>query len=462
MKVFVRTVGCQMNQLDSELVSDQLHAAGHEIVDNDDIADVVLLNTCSVRAQAENKIYSYLGREEVRQQETGPRVIAVMGCLAQRRQDDLRKRYSCIDIICGPGQLHRLPELIAQAAKGKRRTACDPDRKQGREAFTSNPHIDELDHSRRPQAQNDTAQAYVRVMRGCDNFCTYCIVPFVRGPEISRKPDAILQEVQSLVNVGRSEITLLGQTVNSYHYAQGATSVRFSDLLQQIASIEGIRRLRFVTSYPTDFGNDILEVMRDYPNICRYIHCPAQSGADRMLKAMNRKYTRAQYDDFIDRTREYLPDVALAGDFIVGFPGETEEDHIASGDLIRRSGYKNSFVFKYSPRPGTIAARTLKDDIPADVKRRRNNELLAIQAEVSLQHHQRLVGKTLEVLVEGPSPRHDKQPTEPADPTHIQLIGRTGGDHITAFYGPADLAGQYARVRITDTATLTLLGEVVK
>jgi len=458
MNVYLETFGCQMNRLDSELIAGRLLAAGYEMTDDAAAADVLLINTCSVRAQAENKVYSRLGREAVRK---GGRIVGVLGCMAQRRGGSLLKRYPFVKIICGPGQLHSLGEMIRRASEGEATVACDPDRGAGREAFESNTSIDSLDHDRDVQV-GSPAQAYVRVMRGCDKFCTYCIVPFVRGPEISRSPETILDEVRRLAGAGRSEITLLGQTVNSYRHRTGETHLNFSDLLERISAVPGVRRLRFVTSYPTDFGNDILHAMRDLPNICRYIHCPPQSGSDRILKAMNRKYTRAQYDDFIDRARKILPDVAIAGDFIVGFPGEQEADHQASADLIRRSGFKNSFVFKYSARPGTIGARRLKDDVPFAVKRRRNNELLSVQAEVSLAHFRDMIGQAVELLVEGPSPLADKPVNVTDDPDCVQMLGRTRGDHITVFQGPRKFTGQYVNVQVTDATALTLFAELVK
>ena len=322
-------------------------------------------------------------------------------------------------------------------------------------------NIDALDLARDPFETPSADQAYVRVMRGCDKFCTYCIVPFVRGPEVSRNPAAICEEVNRLVEAGRSEITLLGQTVNCYRWQQGDKTVRFSDLLERLSATDGLRRLRFVTSNPIDFGDDILEAMRDLSNICEYIHCPAQSGSDAVLKRMNRKYSRAQYDELIDRAREIVPGVVLAGDFIVGFPGETEADHQTSADLIRRSGYKNSFIFKYSPRPGTPAAEKFKDDVPQEVKRRRNNELLAVQEQISLAHHQGYVGKTAEVLVEGPSRRANKQLTPQASQS-LQLVGRTRWGHIVVFDGPVELAGQYVQVELLDASSLTLFGKKAK
>ncbi|MDP6637111.1 MAG: tRNA (N6-isopentenyl adenosine(37)-C2)-methylthiotransferase MiaB [Phycisphaerae bacterium] len=458
MKVYIETLGCQMNRLDSELVTGQLLGAGYEIVEDLDTADVFLINTCSVRQQAENKVYSRLGREAGSDRR---RIVGVLGCMAQRRGSGLLKRYPFVDIICGPGQLHALGEMIRRAADGEQTVACDPDRKDGRAAFEGNSSIDSLDHDR-DTAVGSPAQAYVRVMRGCDKFCTYCIVPFVRGPEISRSPDAIYEEVKQLANAGRSEITLLGQTVNSYRYSAGDRAVGFSDLLERLSGVPGVRRLRFVTSYPTDFGDDILHAMRDLPNVCRYIHCPPQSGSDRILKTMNRKYTRTQYDSFIDRAYEIMPDVTIAGDFIVGFPSEEEVDHEASADLIRRSRFKNSFIFKYSARAGTVGAKTLEDNVPFEVKRRRNRELLAVQAEVSLEHFQSFVGREVELLVEGPSPLADKPINVSDDPNRLQMLGRTSGDHITVFQGPVSLAGQYVTARITDATAFTLFAELVE
>ena len=491
MKIYLETMGCQMNRLDSELVISRLRAAGHEMTDDRRSADVVLFNTCSVRRHAEQKVYSRLGAEGQRKAHNRRLIVGVLGCMAQREGEQLLRDYPQVDIVCSPGQLARLAELVEHVAGGGGAVlAMDPDRRTQRskdaekslaaelaprsagerpaaaelasrsagERPAAAEEFDALDLSRDPSQSPSFSQAFVRVARGCDKFCTYCIVPFVRGPEVSRAPQRIVDEVRRLVEAGRSEITLLGQTVNSYRWSDGGRSVNFADLLGRLAAVGGLRRLRFVTSHPLDFGDDILQAMRDLPNVCPYIHCPAQSGSDAVLRRMNRKYTRAQYDDLVDRARTIVPDVVLAGDFIVGFPGESEEDHAASAQLIRRSGYKNSFIFKYSPRPGTAAAR-MHDDVPAEVKRRRNNELLDVQAEVGLAHHRSYIGRTVEVLVEGPSPRAAKQPT-PAPPGQTQMLGRTRGDHIVVFDGPPALAGQYISVRIVDASALTLMGIV--
>ena len=457
MKVYLETMGCQMNRLDSELVTAQLRAAGHEMVGDPRLADAILYNTCSVRRHAEDKVHSRLGADGRRKSARRRLIVGVLGCMAQREGEALRRRHPAVDILCGPGQLRRLPEMLAAAASdGRAGIALDPDRASAARSPVP-ADLDALDQARDPRAAPTPGQAFVRIMRGCDRFCAYCVVPYVRGPQISRRPDRIAEEVRRLVEAGKTQITLLGQTVNSYAWPDGARTVRFSDLLGRLSGIEGLRRLRFVTSYPKDFGDDILRAMRDLPNVCEYIHCPAQSGSDAVLRRMNRRYTRAEYDGLVDRARAIVPGVVLAGDFIVGFPGETEGHHAASADLIRRSGYKNSFIFKYSPRPGTRAARHLPDDVPMAVKKRRNRELLAVQAEVGLAHHRAYIGRRVEVLVEGPSPRADKQATPPTADS-AQLVGRTRGDHIVVFDGPRSLAGQYVAVTVTDATALTLLG----
>ncbi len=457
MRVYLETMGCQMNRLDSELLMGLLTRAGHEMTDDRKRADAVLYNTCSVRRHAEDKVHSRIGADAQRKRNHRPRlVLGVLGCMAQRLGEGLRSKYPELDIVCGPSRLAELPELLADAAEGRGGVRVAPDRPECPERPAPE-EIDALEAHRDLPAGQGGAQAFVRVMVGCDNFCTYCIVPYVRGPEVSRRPDRIVEEVRRLAEAGRSEITLLGQAVNRYEWRGGEASVRFSDLLERVSAVGGVRRLRFVTSHPKQFGDDVLAAMRDLPSVCPYMHCPAQSGSDAVLRRMNRGYTRAEYDDLVDRARATVPDLALAGDFIVGFPGETEADHEASTELIRRSGYKNSFVFKYSPRPGTTGARNLPDNVPDEIKRRRNHELLAVQAEVGRAHHEALIGRTMEVLVEGPSRRADRQPT-PAGPGRTQLTGRTRGDHIVVFDGPESLAGRYVPARITGATSLTLFG----
>ncbi len=469
MKVYIETLGCQMNRLDSELLVTLLQNRSHEIITARKSADVILYNTCSIRQHAEDKIYSRLGMDAKRKADGKEIIVGVLGCMVQREGVDLARRYSAVDILCSPGQLHKLPDMIDQAtAADGLVTSFDPSRTQKHSHETKEQiardaeAMDVVDASRDPEVMCETSQGFVRIMRGCDNFCTYCIVPFVRGPERSRRPEAITAEVRKLVDSGRSEITLIGQTVNSYKHKNGEATTRFSELLAMLAPIEGLRRLRFVTSHPVDFTADILQVMRDFSNICPYIHVPAQSGSGKILKAMNRGYTLQQYDDLITAARETIPNVVIVSDFIVGFPGETEQDHEASKDLIRRSEFKNSFIFKYSPRPGTISAKKLDDDVPEEVKKRRNNELLTVQKEVALKHHQQYVGQTVEVLVTGLSKRSRKQAPSSGPDGTVQLMGRTTGDHIVIFDAPAALTGKYVNVEITDANDLNLFGELCK
>ncbi len=462
MRVFLETMGCQMNKLDSELVLGQLRAAGHEVVGRADEADVVLYNTCSVRAHAEAKVLSRLGEQTKRKRRTGrPRVIGVLGCMAQRLGASLTERHAGVDIVCGPSEIDRVVELIDQAvADGAPRVAVAPPRpRRSRQADAEANRRLEAFALSRPDPPGG-AQAFVRVQRGCDNFCTYCIVPYVRGSEQSRDPDKILEEVRRLADRGIREVTLLGQTVSHYRYSDGGRTTTLADLLERIDPIGGIERVRFVTSYPGRFDRRILEAMRDLPTVCEYLHVPAQSGSDRILRAMNRRYTRAAYLDLIDAARDLVPGVAIAGDFIVGFPGETDEDFDASVSLIERVGYKNSFIFKYSGRAGTAAAAKLPDDVPAAVKKRRNALLLDVQNAVSLAHHEARVGTVQQILVEGPSPRAARQPVAPP-PGEVQLLGRTRGDHIVAFNGPPACTGRLVEVRITAATALAMRGERV-
>jgi tRNA-2-methylthio-N6-dimethylallyladenosine synthase len=423
-------------------------------------ADAVLYNTCSVRRHAEEKVFSRLGEQCKRKRRGGGRpIVGVLGCMAQRLAGELAQKFPGVDIICGPSEIDRLGELLEGALAEQRQLAIAPPRPQRPRELDDQARrrLEAFDISR-PVASAGGAQAFVRAQRGCDNFCTYCVVPYVRGSEQSRDPAAVCQEVRRLVDGGVKEITLLGQAVNQYAWRDGGRQVGLADLLAMLDPIAGIERIRFVTNYPGHFDRAILQVWAALPKVCEYLHVPAQSGSDRVLRAMNRRYTIAEYLDLLAAARQMVPNLSIAGDFIVGFPGETEEDFQASCDLVRRAGYKNSFIFRYSPREGTVAARTLADDVPAAEKARRNAELLAVQNEVSRVHHQRLVGSVQQVLVEGPSVRAHKQPRS-APPGTVQLTGRTRGDHIVAFDGAPSLAGQFVNVRVTGATALALTGE---
>ena len=446
-----------MNKLDSELVANELISQGFELCQDGDQADVVIFNTCSVRQHAENRVLTCLGRLGEHKARHPGLVTVLIGCMAQRQGQELLERFADLDIVCGPGELHQLCGLIDKARDGAGRQLAITDRLRARRSIP--PELEDMDTRHRLSSTTTPAQAYVRVMRGCNKFCSYCVVPSVRGPEISRPPENILAEAESLVAAGCIEITLLGQTVNSYRYCADGRQTNFAELLRMVGPTPGLKRLRFVTSYPSDFSEDILQAMADVPTICPYLHLPAQSGSDRILAAMKRSYAAAEYLALIERGRAIVPDLSVAGDFIVGFPGETEDDFRDTVQLLKAARYKNSFIFKYSPRPGTAAARRLQDNVPTDVKRRRNNELLAIQDEISLDLHRAFIGRTVEILVEGPSKTARKERSDRPN----QLIGRTRGDHIVVFDAPGQaeqLTGTLVDVVISDASALTLFGEL--
>jgi tRNA-2-methylthio-N6-dimethylallyladenosine synthase len=456
-RFYIETVGCQMNVLDSELVAAALLAAGYEPVDSPRQADTILFNTCSVRQHAEDKIYSALGRlKDVKQLGPG-KVIGVLGCMAQKDQEQIFKRAPHVDLVVGPGQLAQLPALLERIAAGHGpQIEVSLDRKAGKRSEIQESFA-RFDPQRAAAARPSRCQAMVRIMLGCDKFCTYCIVPGVRGPEQSRPAEEIEAEVRQLVDQGCLEVTLLGQTVNSYKTVSGGQTVRLSDLLARLDAIAGLRRLKFVTNYPRHMTVDLLEAVRDLKSVSPYLHVPAQSGSDRVLARMKRGYTAGQYRQMHDEIRRVVPHAAVTSDFIVGFCGETEDDFQATMRLVQDLRFKNSFIFKYSARPGTKAAELLADDVPEEVKRRRNNELLAIQNAISHEDSLPLIGQTLEILVEGPSKTSLKRAEE--GPV-VQLTGRDSCDRIVVFDGPRELVGAIVPVEITEANPFTLFGRV--
>lgn len=523
-KVYLETFGCQMNVLDSQLVTDQLRHLGYRFTQEWREADVVLYNTCSVREHAEQKVWSRIGEVGVHKRDPDAGradvILGVIGCMAERDGEEMLRRHPQIDLLCGPGELDKVPLLIHNAMatrlddRGGHAAAHvalqgnTHRRSATRDAATQQgDDLELLDLSRSFASASDSEggnrSAYVRITRGCNKFCTYCVVPRTRGREVHRPPDHIVDEVRRLAAAGVVEVTLLGQTVNHYHFDAGqavtvrgvtqpqvgsiispnrgtggpsptfnATTTSFADLLRRIHDeVPDLPRLRFVTSFPRDFGDDILAAIADCPRICRYLHLPVQSGSDRMLRAMNRGYTIAEYMDLIDRVRDYLPDAELATDIICGFPGETEADHRATADLIERCRFKNAFIFKYSPRPGTAAHDRLADDIPDEIKKRRNNDLLAIQNRVSATLLAGYVNRRVSVFVEGVSAKTRKQRNAAANTQGpavtlgwerpeetTQLTGRTGGDLIVCFDGDESLVGRIVDIDITAAAPLALLG----
>lgn len=463
-KLYIETVGCQMNVLDSELVVGSLRRQGYVLTHEPTDADVILFNTCSVRQHAEDKIYSALGRLRDHKRRHPSTVVGVLGCMAQKDQELIRRRAPHVDVVCGTGQLARLPALIAAVQEtGERQTALSLDR-----AEAARPEVEasfeSYDPLRDPSMRPNPFQAYVRIQIGCDKFCTYCIVPSVRGPEQGRPPQHIAAEVRQLAAEGCKEVTLLGQTVNSYEYVHGdGRRERLADLLSRIHDTPGVERVKFITNFPKDMSDDLLDAVHTLPKVCPYLHVPAQSGCNEVLKRMKRLYTVEYYRDMLARCRERVPGVAVSSDFIVGFCGETEASFERTCDLVRTAGFKNSFIFKYSPRPGTKGHELYADDVAEETKKRRNNDLLAIQNAVSLDDHRRKVGATVEVLVEGPSKTMLKstggrEPT--ADSGPVQLTGRTMTDHIVVFEGHLRLTGQTVRVTVEEATAFTLFGRV--
>src|SRR5262245_40611713 len=457
--LFIETVGCQMNVLDSEMVVADLKKRGYELACDLPSADVILFNTCSVREQAENKTYSALGRLRSFKKQHPEKIIGVMGCMAQKDQQLVFSRAPYVDLVVGPGQLARIPDLIDQIAAGKgQQMAVSLGRREGPLESIKRSH-ETFDPLRDPAMRPTPFQAYLRIQIGCDKFCTYCIVPMTRGPEQGRRPDQILAEARVLADQGCKEITLIGQTVNSYKFISGGRTTRLSDLLCALHEIEGIQRLKFVTNYPKDMTDDLLQAVRDLPKCSPYLHVPAQSGSNDVLARMKRGYTVEDYREMYGRIRDYLPDAAVTSDFIVGFCGETDDDFQKTYDLVAECRFKNSFIFKYSERPGTKGAELYADDIPFEVKNCRNNELLELQNRISEQDSQRFLGERVQVLVEGASDRAKSRGEDAGD--LVQLTGRTPCDRIVVFDGNRRLIGQLIDVAIYDVSPHTLFGAVV-
>ena len=457
-RLYIETVGCQMNMLDSEMVVAKLRGEGFEVTDSTESADTILFNTCSVREQAENKIYSALGRLRDLKQQFPEKILGVLGCMAQKDQELIFERAPFVDLIVGPGQLHQVPQLIEKARlHGGKHMAVSLGRTDGKVEQIRRSH-ETFDPLRDPTMRSTPFQAFLRIQIGCDKFCTYCVVPMTRGPEQGRPPDQILAEARLLADQGCKEITLLGQTVNSYKYRHGDRVTRLSNLLQELHEIEGIRRIKFVTNYPKDMTAGLLETVRDLAKVSPYLHVPAQSGSDDVLKRMKRGYTVGDYREMMQRISEHLPGAAVASDFIVGFCGETDDEFQQTVDLVKECRFKNSFIFKYSQRAGTKASTHMPDDVPYPVKQQRNNELLAVQNQISLEDNQPFVGTPVEVLVEGPSKKSVKAHEQGEI---VQLTGRTHCDRIVVFKGNMRLVGQIIPIGIYEATAFTLLGTVV-
>jgi tRNA-2-methylthio-N6-dimethylallyladenosine synthase len=436
-KVFIKTFGCQMNEYDSDKMADVLHAAqGYEPTTDVEQADLILFNTCSVREKAQEKVFSDLGR--VKHLKAKGVLIGVGGCVASQEGAAIIARAPYVDVVFGPQTLHRLPELLNQRTQQQRP-----------QVDISFPEIEKFDHL--PPARVDGASAFVSIMEGCSKYCSYCVVPYTRGEEVSRPFDDVLAEVAGLADQGVKEVTLLGQNVNAYRGAMGDTAeiADFALLLEYVAEIPGIERIRYTTSHPNEFTQRLVDVYAKLPKLVNHLHLPVQHGSDRILMAMKRGYTAMEYKSTIRKLRAVRPDINLSSDFIVGFPGETEDDFAKMMKLIDDVGFDNSFSFIFSPRPGTPAA-ALHDDTPQDVKLKRLQHLQGVIEDNAKRISASLVGKVQRILVEGPS---RKDPAE--------LMGRTECNRIANFKGQARLVGQMVDVTITEAYPHSLRAEVV-
>lgn len=438
-KLYIETYGCQMNVADSEVVAAVMKMAGYDLCEREEEADAVFLNTCSVRENAENKIYHRLEMLHAERKKGRALILGVLGCMAQRVKEELIDQHHA-NLVCGPDSYLRLPELIAQCELGH--PAVDT------QLSTSETYRDIVPL----RMSANRVSGFVSIMRGCNNFCHYCIVPYTRGRERSRDVESILREVRDLSERGFKEVTLLGQNVNSYGLSPAGKlvegAVSFAQLLRMVAREVPHMRVRFTTSNPEDMSEDILHAIAEEPNLCHHIHFPAQSGSDKILRLMNRKYTREQYLDKVAAIRRIIPDCAISTDIFVGYHDETEEDHRQTLSLVREVGFDSAFMFKYSERPGTYAAKHLPDNVPEETKIARLNGLIQLQTEVSAAQNRKDEGKTFQVLVEGYSKR-----------SHDQLCGRTAQNKMVVFDKGNHHVGDLVEVRVTHSTSATLFGE---
>lgn len=440
-KLYIETYGCQMNAADSEVVASIMKSAGYETCGSADEADAVFLNTCSVRANAERKIHSRLDALDAMRRGRRKRLlIGVLGCMAQRTGEDLAENHHA-DLVAGPDSYLMLPRLAVEAESGRKAVSVGL---SDTETYASVAPA---------RACGGRVSGFVSITRGCDNFCHYCIVPYVRGRERSRPPESVLAEVRDLAEKGFKEVTLLGQNVNSYRYASPgrgpAGETAFPELLRMVARAAPGMRVRFMTSHPKDMSDATLRVMDEEPNVCRHVHLPVQSGSDRMLRLMNRGYTREWYLGRVEALRRIVPGCGLSTDIFAGYCSETEEDHRLSLSLMEECGFDSAFMFRYSERPGTYAARHFKDDVPEEVKIRRLNELIALQSRLSSESNGRCVGRTFEVLVEGVSKRDSGR-----------LYGRTEQNKVAVFGRKGARPGQFVKVKVLSATSATLIGEL--
>lgn len=442
LNLFIETYGCQMNVYDSEVVLSILKKEGYELCDRLEDADLILVNTCSIRENAEQRVWGRLDRflQEKKHRKV---IVGVLGCMAERIKQDLLS-HPAVDLVVGPDSYRELPKLLEQLSDNS------ADKQMEIELSRTETYADIVP----VRMDKNGVTSFISIMRGCNNMCTYCIVPYVRGRERSRDPYTIVQEATTLYKAGYKEVNLLGQNVDSYLWKDPENptkSVNFAQLLELVALVAPDLRVRFSTSHPKDMSNGVLYSMAMYPNICTHIHLPVQSGSDRMLDKMNRKYDSATYLERIDKIREIIPDAAITTDIIAGFCSETEEDHQATIELLKKVRFDSAFMFQYSQRPNTKAARHFDDDVPLETKTRRLNEIIELQSAISLERNKECIGKTYEVLIEGTSKRDSEQ-----------LFGRTLGNKVCVFSAPGYKAGDYATVKVESCTSATLIATLVK
>jgi tRNA-2-methylthio-N6-dimethylallyladenosine synthase len=437
-KVYIETYGCQMNVADSEVVVSILEDSGYKLTRKIDNAELILINTCSIRENAEQRVWGRLDAISHLKRKNPGIIVGIIGCMAERLKEKLIETDKLVDIVVGPDAYRELPALVGQAVSGHKAVNVLLSRE---ETYADISPV---------RMDMNGVTSFVSIMRGCNNMCTYCVVPYVRGPERSRNPESIIREVKDLFEKGYREITLIGQNVNSYKWIDRKDSIGFPELLIKVAEISPLMRVRFSTSHPKDISDELLETMKRHDNICKHIHLPAQSGSSRMLMQMNREYTREWYLDRISAINRIIPECSLSTDMITGFCTETEEDHKESLSLMEQAGFDFAYMFKYSERPGTKAARKYKDDVPDEIKTRRLNEIIALQNKLSAKSKKADVGKTFEVLIEGTSKRSAEQ-----------LYGRTSQNKVVVFPGNHHGKGEYVNVHVERCTSATLIGTVV-
>lgn len=437
-KVYIETYGCQMNFADSEIVGSILLMNDYEVVKDVESADFVLINTCAIRDNAEQRIRKRV--KELRAMQNRKNLkIGILGCMAERLKTQLLEEEDNISFVMGPDSYRKLPEVLQTVSAGQKSSE------------TELSEVETYSDISPVRLDGNGISAYISIMRGCENFCAYCVVPYTRGHERSRDPHSIELEARTLFEQGYKEVTLLGQNVNSYRWNCDQDKVGFPELMERVAQISPLLRVRFATSHPKDLSDELLQVMAKYPNICKCIHLPVQSGSERMLKIMNRKYTPEWYLNRIEAIRRYIPDCSITTDVIAGFCTETEEEHQMTLDMFRKVRYDYAYMFKFSLRGGTYASKYMQDDIPDDVKTRRLEEIIALQGEIALENNRREVGKVYEVLIEGPSHRSKEQ-----------YCGRNSQNKMIVFDREGVEPGQYVMVEVTDCTSATLLGRLVR